>query len=301
MSFSKSMSNDRSRTVGGGAISGRLHERLEELRADARRMNFVARDPLATVLEYSDPGDQEVVGLIAALLAYGRVDLLLAHARTVLHHLGDHPAARLRKGVPELPPMVYRFHSTRDLIALLTGIRTLLLHRGSLGDAFSAHWNNRGNLRQALTGFVHELTDAAGPAGPGLRFLLADPAVGGACKRWHLFLRWMIRRDETDPGPWCERLETSTLLVPLDTHLVRISRRLGFTTRRSVDWKMAEEVTAALRRLSADDPVRYDLPLCHLGIRGGCPPRLSSEDCWRCPLRTGCPTGRRRWASGTPA
>lgn len=271
------------------------------MRVDALRRNFVARDPLATVLAYSDPEDQEVAGLLAALLAYGRVDLLLAHARAVLQQLGNRPAARLRSGVPELPQLAYRFHTSRDLAALLTGIRTLLLHHGSLGSAFSAHWDRGGTLKGALVAFVHELMGAAGPAGPGLKFLLADPAIGGACKRWHLYLRWMVRRDEIDPGPWRERVDPAALLVPLDTHLVRISRRLGLTTRRSVDWKMAEEVTASLRVLSADDPVRYDLPLCHLGIRGGCPPQISAETCGRCPLKGDCPTGRKLRRGRAPA
>jgi uncharacterized protein (TIGR02757 family) len=260
---------------------------------------YVERDPLSTILDFRDPEDQEVGGLIAALLAYGQVDLLRAHARAVLEPLGDRPAQRLRAGVPELPPMKYRFHDHRDLAALLRGIRALLLDHGSLGAAFVSHGDPRADLRGTLTGFVHELRDAAGPAGPGLRFLLADPAGGGACKRWHLYLRWMVRRAEgdPDPGPWCGRVPASVLLVPLDTHMVRVGRRLGFTRRRTANWKMAEEVTAALRRLWPEDPVRYDLPLCHLGIRGCCPPDLASEDCGRCPLRDVCPTGRRRCAA----
>ncbi|MBD3160695.1 MAG: DUF2400 family protein, partial [Candidatus Eisenbacteria bacterium] len=75
-------------------------------------------------------------------------------------------------------------------------------------------------------------------------------------------------------------------------HLVRVGRRLGFTARRTSDWKMAEQVTGALRRLAPRDPVRYDFPLCHLGMTGICPPRLTVEACGRCPLVRHCPTGR---------
>ncbi len=198
-----------------------MREHLERLRDEAHRERYVERDPLSTVIRFSDPGDQEVGGLIAALLAYGQVDLLRAHAQAVLDHLGEHPAERLRAGVPTLPAMAYRFHRTRDLTALLCGIRSLLLAHGSLGAAFSVHWDGHEDLRRALTGFVHALRDAAGPAGPGLRFLLADPAGGGACKRWHLYLRWMVRQGDgdPDPGPWRDRIPASSLLVPLDTHL----------------------------------------------------------------------------------
>jgi uncharacterized protein (TIGR02757 family) len=252
-----------------------------------------ANDPIAVVREYPDPADGEIVGLLAALLAYGRVDLLQAHIRLLLAEIGPGPAARLREGVPRLPAMTYRFHRARDLEALLRGIRTLLLRHGSLGAAFAGHWRRTGELRASLEGFAGELRSAAGRAGPGLRFLLPDPGRGGACKRWLLYLRWMVRSEPGDPdlGLWRELLPASALVIPLDTHVVRVSRRLGLTARRTPDWKMAEEVTAALRRIAPEDPVRYDFPLCHLGMRGSCPPRLTSTACRRCPLEPHCPTG----------
>lgn len=257
-----------------------------------------AVDPVALVHDYRDPADREIAGLLAALLAYGRVDLLQAHTRDLLAHLGPHPAERLRAGVPVLRPMVYRFHRTRDLRALLRGARTLLIRHGGLGAAFASHWRRTSNLRASLDGFAGELRSSAGRAGPGLRFLLPDPGRGGACKRWLLYLRWMVREEAGDPdlGAWRGILPASALLIPLDTHVVRVSRRLGLSGRRTPDWKMAEEVTASLRRMAPDDPVRYDFPLCHLGMSGGCPPRLTPDDCRRCPLEPYCPTGR-SWRS----
>lgn len=277
-----------------GATARRLRGALERLRARALRERFVEGDPLASVLAYSEPADQEVAGLLAALLAYGRVDLLLAHARDLLALLGPHPAETLRAAVPRVPRMAYRFHRTRDLRALLAGTRAMLLAHGRLGTAFHAHFAAaRGDLREGLAGFAAELSAAAGKAGPGLRFLLADPRGGGACKRWNLYLRWMVRKEDgdPDPGPWSDLISPSVLRVPLDTHIARIGTRLGFTTRRSADWRMVEEITAALRRIDPVDPIRYDFPLCHLGIRGGCPARLTPEDCRCCPLCGVCPTG----------
>jgi uncharacterized protein (TIGR02757 family) len=268
---------------------------LEDLRRSAIQDGVVEQDPLSSVLAYSDPADQEIAGLIGALLAYGRVDLLQAHVDRVLALLGDHPARSLRCRVPHLPPdLVYRFHRTSDIDALLRGTRRVLLERGSLGAAFAAHWKSHGALRPALTGFVEEIRAGAGNGGgAGLKFLLADPARGGACKRWNLYLRWMVRcgPGDPDPGPWRGRMPTSALLIPLDTHIVRVGGRLGLTRRRTSNWKMAEEITHSLRRVDRDDPVRYDFPLCHLGISGHCPPRLKKSDCARCPLAGVCPTG----------
>jgi uncharacterized protein (TIGR02757 family) len=273
-----------------------MRSALEELRTRALAAGRVDLDPIRVALDYPAPEDGEVVGLLAALLAYGRVDLLQAHTRELLAHLGRHPARRLRRGSPRLPNLIYRFHRGRDLEALLRGIRAVLIRHGSLGRAFARAWEEQNDLRPALATFVDEIREAAGRAGPGLKFLLADPARGGACKRWLLYLRWMVRSEPGDPdlGLWRGILPASVLLVPLDTHLVRVSRRLGFTERRTVGWKMAEEVTAALRKVCPEDPVRYDFPLCHLGIAGDCPPRLTRDHCRRCPLLAVCPTGQGR-------
>lgn len=274
---------------------------FEALRRRTHREHAVDRDPLASVLSYRDPSDQEVAGLIAALLAYGRVEALNAHVGIVLGALGDHPGASLGRRVPRIPEgLVYRFHRTRDLVALLRGARSVIRGHGSLGEAFASHWRESGDIRHALTRFAGEIREGAGAGGPGLRFLLADPALGGACKRWHLYLRWMIRHapGDPDPGPWRGLVPPSALLVPLDTHVVRVSRRLGFTRRRTANWAMAEDVTRSLRRISPRDPVRYDFPLCHLGISGACPPHLTAAHCSRCPLSRACPTGGAWKASG---
>jgi uncharacterized protein (TIGR02757 family) len=268
------------------ATTQRLRSCLERLRTTAIRNRCVERDPLQYVQAYGAPADREIAGILAALLAYGRVDPMRAHIREVLSHLGTNPASRLRESVPRLPRLVYRFHRTRDLHALLRGIRSMLVDHENLGDAFASHRLRSGDLRMGLSGFVSELRTAAGRAGPGLRYLLPDPALGGACKRWHLYLRWMVRSGQGDPdlGVWSDRVPASALLIPLDTHVVRVSRRLGLTSRRTPNWKMSEEVTAALRQVNADDPVRYDFALCHLGIDGICSPQRDPEQCRKCAL-----------------
>jgi hypothetical protein len=84
----------------------------------------------------------------------------------------------------------------------------------------------------------------------------------------NLFLRWMVRRDATDPGGWT-MIPARQLVVPLDTHTIRVGKCLRFTRRVSPGWKMAAEITEALRAFDPDDPVRYDFALCHLSMMGG--------------------------------
>jgi uncharacterized protein (TIGR02757 family) len=120
----------------------------------------------------------------------------------------------------------------------------------------------------------------------GVCHFFPRPSGGSACKRLNLFLRWMVRRDAVDLGVW-KRVPAATLVVPLDTHVIRLGKCLRLTRRATPGWKMAVEITEGLRRLSIDDPVRYDFSLCHIGMAGMCgygTPRGNRD----CPLKGVC-------------
>ncbi|MCK4410112.1 MAG: DUF2400 family protein, partial [Candidatus Eisenbacteria sp.] len=119
----------------------------------------------------------------------------------------------------------------------------------------------------ALTSFVGGIADASCvAAGVEGACPLPDPARGSACKRLHLFLRWMVRSDDVDPGGW-DAVPASKLIVPLDTHMHRFSLLLGLTDRKQANGRTALEITRAFRSFSPDDPVKYDFSLTRLGIR----------------------------------
>lgn len=122
--------------------------------------------------------------------------------------------------------------------------------------------------------------------------LLADARGGSACKRLNLWLRWMVRSDRVDPGPWRSLVrkgpDPSHLLMPLDVHIARLGRCLGMTTRSTPGWSMAEEITSFLARFDSEDPVRYDFALCRLGILEVCPTRRDPGICSRCPIYPWC-------------
>ncbi len=153
------------------------------------------------------------------------------------------------------------------MAALLTGIKRAMAVHGSLERLFAAGLS-RGDatVLPALARFVGELRSSAGSALPSL---LPSPADGSACKRLNLFLRWMVRRDAVDPGPWTT-VPASRLVVPLDTHMFRIARGLGLTQRRQADLKSALEITAGFRALRPEDPVRYDFCLTRLALNPAC-------------------------------
>ena len=140
-----------------------------------------------------------------------------------------------------------------------------------------------------------DLTAAYGrvPKRPGRLLLLSAASAGSGCKRLNLFLRWMVRRDALDLGVWT-RVSPAKLIVPLDTHVIRVGRCLRLTRYTSPGWRMARDITASLRRLDPEDPVKYDFALCHLGMMNACGfsrPQADSQ----CPLRGVLP--RQRGAS----
>jgi len=240
---------------------------LEELYSRYNRREFVHPDPLEFLYRYSDPGDREVAGLVAATLALGRVATILASVGRVLEALGPHPAAFLQDAREDdlrrrLAGFRHRFLAGENVAAMLWGVRRIRGRYGTLGAFFRAAVRPEDEtVLPAISVLVCEIS-SAGDCGR----LLADPRAKSACKRLNLYLRWMVRRDEVDPGGW-DGVRPAQLVVPLDVHMHRIARALGLTQRRQADCRTALEVTEAFRRISPEDPVKYDFALTRLGIR----------------------------------
>lgn len=262
-----------------------LRARLDALYAQFNRPEHVGLDPLAAVLRFNKPEDQELVGFIAAALAFGNVKIITRSVDSVLRRF-PHPAKDLMAvSESDLTHMFrdfrHRFVDGEDLAALLRGLRRMMREYGSLRAGFEAGVRPaEEDYLSALTRFTHDLARLGAFQD---NYLVADPARGSACKRLCLFLRWMIRRDAVDPGPWAG-LDPARLLVPLDTHMHRISRQLGFTTRNAADLRTVQEVTGAFRTLNPEDPVRYDFALTRLGIQ-----RVRGESDLLPPLRDNPP------------
>ncbi|HET8540917.1 MAG TPA: TIGR02757 family protein [Anaeromyxobacter sp.] len=297
------------------ARAAALRPLLDALDATLDRAARVAADPVGLPRGYAAPEDQEIAALVAAALAYGRADVFKPVVARVLAAMGPSPAGFVRAFVrsPDRAAFagaVYRFNRPADLAALAAAAGHVAGAHGSLGARFGALFREAGGgpaaLRPALARFAAELRGAP-PVAPllrgrgrrGLLHLLPDAAGPGASKRWNLYLRWMVRGpDAVDLGAWRAAVPRAALVVPLDTHVHRVARCLGLTRRRDASWRTAAEITAALRRVDPEDPVRFDFALCHLGMTGGCPARPDPARCAACPLAEACRRGggRRRAA-----
>ena len=239
---------------------------FEKIYSLYNRDMYIRPDPLELVLRYDDPADQEVAGLIASSFALGNVAAILKCVDGLLTPLGKPSKALRTLSQTQLRHLYagfrYRFFSEEDLHMLLSGIQGCLRQYHSIVRCYQECLaRNAMETVQALSEFARIFYGFGG--GPVKLLPLAER--GSACKRLNLYLRWMIRRDSVDPGPW-KGIPASVLLVPMDTHMLRISRRLGITRRKQADMKTAAEVTAFFRTLRPDDPVKFDFSLTRMGI-----------------------------------
>lgn len=230
---------------------------------------FVHPDPLEFLYAYPELRDRELVGLIASSLAYGRITLILRNISIVLDRLEHAPCEFLLNTSPErlfslFADFRHRFTTGADIVLMLLGAKQMIMTYGSLYHGFleSLH-HAEDTVLPALSVFVKKLNTFM-PC--NRKHLLPCPDKGSACKRMNLFLRWMVRKDSVDPGGWSE-VPRSKLIVPLDTHMHRIGCMLRLTTRKQADMRTAMEITHAFRKITPEDPVRYDFALTRLGIR----------------------------------
>lgn len=281
-----------------------LLDRLEALGARYDR-TFIDTDPVRWPRLHSDPADREVVAVVAALLAYGRVASIHRSVADVLERLGPRPAAAIAPAargelVVRLAGFRHRFTRGEDVAWLLEGVARARDESGSLGAFLAGSAVGPEPLRTALGAWHALARSVRADSGPVRRraraFLLPDPRSGSAMKRLLMLARWCVRPDDgVDLGLWNHpgRLEPRHLVLPLDTHVHRTALDLGLTRRRTADWKAAREATDALARLDPIDPVRFDFALVRPGIVGHCVHRTVEAICRPCELRPCCAKGRR--------
>jgi uncharacterized protein (TIGR02757 family) len=194
---------------------------------------------------------------------------------------------------------VHRVFRGEDIARLVVGARAVQKAHGSLGQAFArdlADHASSGGLREALAAWCTRIRDAGGLTRStkaterrGPSHLLPDPRGASGSKRLLLYLRWMVRpADGVDLGLWSSQVDASVLLCPVDTHIHKLSRNLGFTSREDLSWKTTEEITCALARFDPRDPVKYDFALCHMGMLQRCPSRRDAARCDGCGVQAVC-------------
>jgi len=292
-------------------VRGGLGVRLQSL-YEAYNREDAAADPVHIVRRYARPADQEIVGFCAAALAFGRVASVLNTVETLVRVLGPEPAEYVRRFEPraphpELRRMVHRWTRGTDIVALLWLLRQMIDRSGSIERFFTEDFDPGATdvgdaldsfSRRALALDLRSVYGRTTPVRTGVCYFFPRPSAGSGCKRLNLFLRWMVRKDEVDLGAWRD-VSPAKLIVPLDTHVIRLGRCLRLTRYASPGWRMAADITASLRAIDPVDPVRFDFSLCHVGMMSACGFGRRQGDA-QCPLKGMCRPRIRAGAAGSP-
>lgn len=279
-----------------------LKQALEKVRADAIKSGRADKDPIRFARHFFDnkksKEEVEAAALFSAMLSYGSAKQFIQKIEQVMNgcqgqflKLITNPQKASKFDFP-----IYRLSTAKEIACFAKAIGRVITKYGSLKNVFlkgfyaeNSTLNGLVTLREAL---VKEAQDLINPLSKGLLHLLSNPASGGCAKRWHMFLRWLVRpNDGVDMGLWHE-VSPSELVIPLDLHISRIARNLSLTSRKANDLKTAIEITDSLREFCPEDPVKYDFSLCHLGISKSCDNGKTKKLCENCQIAPYCLKGQ---------
>ncbi|MEQ8352796.1 MAG: TIGR02757 family protein [Leptospiraceae bacterium] len=283
-----------------------MKEILELMHQQYNSSDFLDSDPLALVHEQISraPEDQEIVSLLAALFAYGRVSSIQSFLRNLLPVLTDAPhgflldlAASKTKLKTRFP--YYRFQSSTDVQTIVRRMAEMVFEsKENPSDLLPLErffGTPQESTLQRISAFQHSFVEGIPKSRrtSGLVHWIGQSTGRGARKRLCLYLRWMVRTGYPDLGLY-RSFSPADLIVPLDVHMARIGQNLEFTGRKTNDWEMAAQISLGLSLVHPEDPLKYDFALTRPGILGGCTGRWNSRVCPGCNLRSICIQARKK-------
>ncbi len=220
-------------------------------------------DPIIVAKRYNDAN----IALICALFSYGNVV-------QIVKFLDSLDFSLLQKSDEEIQNALqnhyYRFQKSEDIIALFIALKRLNAVT-TLENVFVESYAPKRSVIDGLNAVISRLREFYPHTSRGYTFLLGNVTTkrkgAGALKRWMMFLRWVVRKDNIDMGLW-SGVNKVDLIIPLDTHTFNVGLRLGLLKRKTYDLEAAFELTQTLRGFDAQDPLKYDFALYRLGQEG---------------------------------
>lgn len=236
---------------------------------------FIPPDPLQFVYKYRKNSDREIIAFFSAALAYGRVEQIEKSLIKLFSNMGKSPFDFVinfkTSDAKNFDNFKHRFNSSQDIVDIIWIFKKVLNKHGSLYNLFKKHYDpSNENILPALESFINDLRYLHNDQiSNGLNYLLCKPSSGSACKRLNMFLRWMVRNDDVDPGTW-KGIDPAKLIIPVDVHIGRLTQFLGMHSKKNMNLTTAIEITKAFVRFTPDDPVKYDFALSRIGILENC-------------------------------
>ncbi len=278
-----------------------LDAHLASFDFDARR----SADPVYYPHIFKNTCDAQAAAVIASCFSYGQIKQFFGVIGSIIDKLkilgsGSPYSALLnydsRAGA--LGGLNYRFNKSVDIEIFIEALGAVFKKFGPPVEIIEkAYSKSDVNMLPAVSALVEKVMAYAlkiseskygVPLASGVTQLMPEPSRNSTCKRLCMLMRWFTRGpDRIDLGI-IKKIPPSKLIIPLDTHIFRISKMLGLTARRDQSLKTAIEITEALKIIDKDDPVKYDFALCHTGISGLCKKGREGYNCQNCPLDEIC-------------
>ena len=240
---------------------------LDKLVEKYENKTFIESDPIQIPHRYKDKEDIEIVAFISALFAYGSRKVFIPKLDELFSKMGKKPLEYIKNGeFSNLINFNYRFAKENDVIEILKILSKLYNSNETIRTLFRYGYEQKSDIKgilQVVTDYFY--LNSTDNVGEGFYFMLANPKNNGAMKRLNMFLRWLVRKPPVDFGLW-DFIPTSELLIPLDTHVAKISREMNLLTRKSNDFKAVLELTDKLKQFDANDPTKYDFAIYAKGI-----------------------------------
>lgn len=245
-----------------------LKEFLDSKVLQYNTINFIESDPISIPHKFTLKEDMEIAGFLAATIAWGNRKSILRNANKMMDHLGNSPYDFILNHsdsqLDNLDTFVHRTFNGLDFRTFIKSLKHIYTNHGGLEGVFATPPKNE-SLQLQIAEFKTIFFEIEHL--PRTEKHVADPLKGSAAKRINMFLRWMVRKDNTgvDFGIW-ESISPSQLSCPLDVHSGNVARKLGLLTRKQNDAKAVQELDFSLRKLDKKDPVKYDFALFGLGV-----------------------------------
>jgi uncharacterized protein (TIGR02757 family) len=248
-----------------------LRELLDEAYRKYARPEFLELDPISLPARLDKLQDREIIGFWVAMLAWGNRKSIIASGERLLDFMDGAPHDFvLNHKDSDLKPFLdfkHRTFNSTDALYFLDFFRRWYSEHDSLEEAFTIGWSPEDeDVGPALIAFEELFRDSEDFPRRTMKHV-ASPARKSSCKRLNMFLRWMVRgtQEGVDFGLW-KTIKAGQLVCPLDVHVERVARRYRLLKRKQRDWQAASELTAKLRKLDPEDPVKYDFALFGIGV-----------------------------------
>ncbi len=229
---------------------------------------FIESDPIQIPHQFSLKEDIEIAGFLTATIAWGNRKMIISNAKKMMSLMGNSPYDFIMNykehHLDVFDGFVHRTFNIIDINFFIQSIRNIYLKYNGLESIF-INRNDKISLQHRIHNFKNIFFELEHPI--RTKKHISDPLKGSAAKRINMFLRWMVRKDNTgvDFGLW-ETVSPSELSCPLDVHSGNVARKLGLLNRRQNDAKALHELDTYLRKLDPQDPVKYDFALFGLGV-----------------------------------